>query len=74
MTALQPPFQADDMEGLYNTVTLGMYPPIPKIYSKELAQMIKLLLQLKPSARPSAEKILKSALIKQKIKELNIEH
>lgn len=34
MTALQPPFQAEDMEGLFETVIEGRYPPIPAFYSK----------------------------------------
>ena len=29
MAALQPPFKADDMEGLFGAVTTGIYPPIP---------------------------------------------
>ena len=41
------------MEGLFKSVTLGVYPPIKNAYSKELAQIIKLMLQLKPKSRPN---------------------
>jgi hypothetical protein len=34
MTTLEPPFKAEDMEGLFESVTNGVYPPIPSIYSK----------------------------------------
>lgn len=73
MTTLEPPFKAEDMEGLFKAVTLGVYPPISQKYSKELAHIIKLMLQQKPKSRPSAEKILTSALIQKKIEELHLE-
>lgn len=73
MTTLDPPFKAEDMEGLFKAITLGVYPPINTKYSKELAHMIKLMLQQKPKARPSAEKILTSALIQKKVEELQLE-
>ena len=34
MTTLEPPFKAEDMEGLFSSVTLGVYPPINSKYSK----------------------------------------
>jgi serine/threonine protein kinase len=54
MTTLDPPFKAEDMEGLFKAITLGVYPPINPKYSKELAHIIKLMLQQKPKSRPSA--------------------
>lgn len=61
------------MEGLFQSVTSGVYQPIDVRYSKELSHIIKLMLQLKPKSRPSTEKILKSALIQKKIEELTLE-
>lgn len=61
------------MEGLFKAVTLGVYPPINQKYSKELSHMIKLMLQQKPKSRPSAEKVLSSALIQKKVEELHLE-
>ena len=34
MTTLQPPFQAEDMEGLYQAVVAGAYKPIDSRFSK----------------------------------------
>jgi NIMA (never in mitosis gene a)-related kinase len=34
MVTLEPPFKAEDMEGLFKAVTLGVYPPISQKYSK----------------------------------------
>jgi NIMA (never in mitosis gene a)-related kinase len=72
MTTLEPPFKAEDMEGLFSAVTLGVYPPINSKYSKELAHIIKLMLQQKPKSRPSADKIFSSNLIMKKIEELQM--
>jgi len=53
MCALRPPFMAPDMKGLFSKVTTGHYPPLPKIYSSELSAIIKSLLQVNPSMRPT---------------------
>ena len=55
MTALRPPFKAEDMPSLYKKVLKGMYPKIPSIFSQDLAAMIKGLLQVCPFNRPSCE-------------------
>jgi hypothetical protein len=34
MATLEPPFKAEDMEGLFQAVTNGIYPSIPAYYSK----------------------------------------
>lgn len=54
------------MEGLFETVTNGIYPPIPSFYSKELSSVIKLMLQQNPANRPSTDKLLKSSLLLRK--------
>lgn len=60
------------MEGLMKTVTAGKYDPVPSFYSKDLAQFIYQMLQLKPKNRPSAEKMLKSGLVQKKVMELKL--
>ena len=55
MTALNPPFTAKDMKGLFTKVTKGVYPKIPAQYSNDLSGMISSLLQVDPKKRPSAE-------------------
>lgn len=73
MTTLEPPFQAEDMEGLMKAVTLGMYPPINAKFSRELAQVIKMMLQQHAKKRPTADALLASSLVQQKIEELNLD-
>lgn len=58
LTALNPPFTAKDMNGLYNRVIRGIYPRIPHKYSSDLSAMIASLLKVDPKKRPSAEQIL----------------
>jgi len=41
MLALNPPFQARDMKGLYTKVLAGKYNPIPSNYSKDMSLMVK---------------------------------
>lgn len=58
MVALNPPFTARDMKGLYNKVVKGVYPKIPTSYSSDLSSMISSLLKVDPKKRPSTEQIL----------------
>ena len=58
MVALNPPFQARDMKGLYNKVVKGVYPKIPATFSSDLSSMIASLLKVDPKKRPSTEQIL----------------
>ena len=58
MAALAPPFTASDMQGLYKKIIRGLYPSIPGQYSAELSNVIRTLLQVNPTLRPTCEKIL----------------
>jgi NIMA (never in mitosis gene a)-related kinase len=58
MASLHPPFRADDMQGLFRRVTSGVVPEIPRMYSTELYDLIKQLLQQNPSYRPSCGNVL----------------
>lgn len=60
MTTLKPPFRAEDMDGLYKKVIKGSYSKIPDNYSKNLANAIKMMLQVNPANRPSAAQLLKT--------------
>lgn len=55
MIALNPPFTARDMKGLYNRVIKGVYPKIPAKYSSDLSSMVAALLKVEPKQRPSTE-------------------
>ena len=58
MIALNPPFTAKDMKGLYQRVIKGVYPKIPSTYSADLSAMVASLLKVDPKKRPSTEQIL----------------
>lgn len=60
MTTLKPPFRAEDMDGLYKKVIKGSYSKIGDNYSKQLASVIKNMLQVNPSNRPDAGQLLVS--------------
>jgi NIMA (never in mitosis gene a)-related kinase len=55
LVALNPPFTARDMKGLYNRVMKGIYPKIPAHYSSDLSQLIGKLLQVDPKQRPNCD-------------------
>ena len=72
LATLEPPFKGEDMEGLFNAVVNGKYKALNSSFSKELSQVIKLLLSVKPKIRPTTEKILTSALIRKKLEEISL--
>ena len=67
MITLHPPFRAQSMEGLYNKIIKGQYPKISDKYSSDLAQIVDLLLKVRPEDRPSCQCILKHTLILKRI-------
>ncbi len=60
MTTLKPPFRAEDMDGLYKKIVKGSYQKIGDHFSKALSSVIKSLLQVNPSSRPSALQLVKT--------------
>jgi len=73
MTALEVPFQAEDMEGLASSIVKGKFGPIPEFYSEELWKVITLMLELNAAKRPSAQKLCKSSLFKKKSRETGLD-
>ena len=73
ITCLKPPFKAPDMQQLYEKVMKGQYPRIPKTYSRDLAIVIKSMLQVKPKYRPTVDQLFDHDIIKTRLKELNLE-
>jgi hypothetical protein len=57
------------MEDLYKSVTKGIYARAPKIYSTDLNDILRMMLQVDPLIRPSAERLLTSSIVKKKLKE-----
>ena len=73
MASLKMPFRGTSMQMLYNNVMKGDFDPIPSRYSKDLMEIIKLILIKNPRLRPSAEDLLKNRIILQKMEKLGME-
>ena len=73
MASLKMPFRGTSMQMLYNNVMKGDFDPIPSRYSKDLMEIIKLILIKNPRQRPSAEDLLKNKIILQKMEKLGME-
>ena len=67
MCALNPPFKAQNMEDLFKKVIRGYYPDISNKYSKDLSEIIKLMIQIEVGARPSCDELLNMPIIKKRI-------
>ena len=67
MITLRPPFRAKDMEGLFNKVCKGEINKIPEKFSDDLFQIVKYLLQVNSTQRPSCDQILQHPIILKRI-------
>ena len=67
MLTLNPPFQADDFDGLYKKVMSGKYNKINSRYSEDMNELLKLLFKVDPKERPNCDEILKSDLVRKRI-------
>ena len=63
LAALKHPFLAQTERALSDKVVRGQYPPLPKCYSSDLSTIVKLMLQLDPSKRPTAEQLLQHPIV-----------
>eukprot|EP00347_Sterkiella_histriomuscorum_P019924 403339782 len=72
IATLQPPFKANDMDGLFKKVLKGSYPQIPEQYSSDLAKIIKKLICVHASGRPSCDQILNNPVVKKWCTKLGI--
>ena len=61
--ALKPPFRAEDMQGLYEKIIKGEFASIQSHFSKDLRLIIRQLLQIDPSKRPSCDQILRTPAV-----------
>lgn len=69
MCALDPPFQAENMGGLYKKVLRGIPEKLPSPRSKELTELLGSLLSVNPSLRPSCDDILKNPAVRKNLNE-----
>ena len=63
MACLSPPFKSTDMQGLYRKVVRGLYPSIPTFYSSDLSSLIRAMLQVSPTSRPTSERLIAMPLV-----------
>ncbi len=67
MATLKHAFNAKDMNSLVYKILRGKMPLMPKIYSPELVNLIKAMLNQNPDKRPSVNRILRDPYIKKNI-------
>jgi len=60
---LQPPFLANDMNGLAAKIKTSAAPRVSKHYSEDLANLVALMLAKDPRARPTVNDIIQSAAV-----------
>jgi len=66
MVTLKPPFQAEDMQGLYKKILKGSLPPIPEHFSNELWTMLRLMIQVSSKKRPNCEQLMDHPIFKKR--------
>ena len=65
---LTVPFKAETIEDLYKKVCRGIFIPIESsVYSKELSDLIKSMLNIDPKKRPSCNDILSIPIVQEKM-------
>ena len=68
MMSLKMPFDAVSLPMLTLKIMKGDYPPPPSIYSRDLRNLVSLLLNVSPEKRPDINQILRNSFIKDRIK------
>jgi len=66
LAMMEPPFQAQTMKDLSKVICKGKYPRLPSCYSQELTDMVKSLLVLEPSKRPSMHDVCRMSSVVQR--------
>ena len=67
MCALVPPFRGTSLVNLANNIRKGIYPPIPKFYSKDLSNIIAKMLIVDSRNRPSCQQLINNPIIQNRI-------
>jgi len=57
MVTLKPPFQAEDMQGLYKKILKGVFPKVPEHFSSDINTMLKIMIQVNPKKRPTCAQL-----------------
>ncbi|XP_053385180.1 serine/threonine-protein kinase Nek4-like isoform X2 [Mercenaria mercenaria] len=64
LCALKSPFDAQNLISLFFKIIKCEFEPIPSIYSRELLELVNMILVKSPDDRPSASALLNTALVK----------
>lgn len=67
MLTLKVPFTADSLPELAERIQSGEYSPIPKHYSEECRALLRNLLNVDPSKRPSVDDILQDVAVRDRV-------
>lgn len=67
MASLKQAFSAHNINALMYKIVQGKVPPIPSLYSKELASLVQLMMARNTDKRPSVYQILRKAFIRKHI-------
>jgi NIMA (never in mitosis gene a)-related kinase len=68
LCALKPPFDASSLTFLAMKIVKGQFSPIPNGYSKEIKNLITVLLQVDSAKRPTTNTILQMPIIQARVK------
>ena len=71
LCTMSPPFRGTNFKNLYQNIKKGEYNPIPKEYSNDMNQIIRMMLTSNPNKRYSAKELLNSDIIKNRIKSIS---
>lgn len=67
MASLKCPFDARDMRGLVVKILRGVFPPLPRVYSADLSQLVGRCLMRDPAQRPSVNELLELPVVRRRI-------
>ena len=70
MCNLSPPFRGTSLINLFNNIQKGVYKPVNKMYSKDLAKVISKMLIVDPEKRPSCDQLLSLNVIESKMNDI----
>lgn len=68
MASLKQAFSARNINALIKKVLQGRVPPIPSLYSSDLAHLVQLMMANSSQERPSVHQILRKAFVRKHIK------
>jgi len=61
--SLNPPFGANDIGTLFQSIVRGSYRQLPKLYSQNLSELVKVMLRPDPHRRPTVAQLLAAKVL-----------